>query len=92
MNTPIETVWSEMKVRAAENAARGERPLRAEAESTVIHLMRDAGVSPWPPHPVIEYFASEFVSMVTHAGVSLDPAADAARQAQMIRRLPPTAH
>jgi hypothetical protein len=91
MNTPIETVWNEMKVRAAENAARGRRPLRTEAESTVIHLMRDAGVSPWPPRSVIEFFASEFVSMVTRAAASRDSAPDGVRPGQMIHRSPPTA-
>ena len=62
--TPIETVWSQLKARAAEYASHGEYPQRDHLEATVVKLLNEAHVSPWPPAHIISFYADELYSMI----------------------------
>ena len=60
----IDAVWAHMKITARQYAAQGARPSPSQAQGIVSQLMRENRVSPWPPPGVIEYFASEMISMI----------------------------
>lgn len=62
--TPIETVWSQLKARAAEYASHGEKPQREHLEATVVALLNQAHVSPWPPQDIISFYANELRRMI----------------------------
>lgn len=62
----IDAVWARMKTTAREYAEQGVRPSTIQAQGIVSQLMRENKVSPWPPAGVIEYFASEMISMIDH--------------------------
>lgn len=62
--TPIETVWSQLKARAAEYASHGEYPQRDHLEATVVQLLNEAHVSPWPPPHIISFYADELFTMI----------------------------
>lgn len=62
--TPIESVWSQLKACAAEYASHGEQLQREHLEATVINLLSEAHVSPWPPQHIISFYANELRIMI----------------------------
>lgn len=67
--TPIETVWSELKARAAEYASHGAYPHREHLEATVVKLLSEAHVSPWPPPHIISFYVDELRTMIEQSHV-----------------------
>lgn len=61
---PVDAVWARMKSSAARFAEQGVSVSRSHAQMLVKQFIREAGVDPWPPPGVIEFFVNELLQMV----------------------------